>query len=136
MTAGLTGDLSRLRSLERSIRALPLVVAQKVAAASAGTITTMARATFDAGENAYGDTWLESAEGKRVTLHRTGGLESGVGYVATGTRLWARLGPKYSRYQVGPRPVFPRAGARLPVRYVEALAASTSAVIRGELGTR
>lgn len=133
--SGLRGDIGKLRALEKSLRALPLTVAHKVAAASAGTITSLARATFSAGENAYGDTWDPGKKGERVRLQRSGKLASGVELIAIGTRLRSRLGPRYAIYQIGRRPVFPRNGARLPVDYVEALSVVTSAVIRAELGT-
>lgn len=120
--SGLKGDISKLRRLEQSIRQLPRVVAQKVAERSASTITSLARGTFAAGENAYGDSWEPGAEGQRVTLHKSGALGR-FQYVAIGTRLRAQLGPRYSKYQTGKRPVFPGNGARLPVAYVDALQA-------------
>lgn len=129
----LRGDLSKLRGLEKSVRELPRVVGQKVAAASANTITALARATFSAGENAFGDTWEPGADGRPVTLRKSG-LLSQFSYVAIGTRLRAQLGPKYARYQVGRRPILPRSGARLPIAYVGALRAKANEVIRASLG--
>lgn len=134
MSAGLRGDVGKLRQLERSIRQLPLVVAHEVAAQSASTITALARQTFGAGENAYGDSWEPGEDGKRVDLHKSGRLAAGVEYVSTGTKLRARLGPEYARFQVGRRPVFPRGGARLPLAYVQAISAKASAIIRARLG--
>lgn len=133
--SGLRGDIGKLRSLEKSIRELPRVLAQKVAAASAEAITEIARGTFDAGENAYGDPWESAKDGERVSLRKSGRLAAGVSYVAIGTRLRARLGPKYARFQVGKRPVFPRSGARLPISYVATLRAKAGEIIRAELGT-
>ncbi len=132
--SGLKGDLSRIRGLEKSLRELPRVVAMKVATASAGVITSLARATFKAGENAYGDAWEPGADGEPVDLEKSGRLAAGVTYVAIGTRLRAQLGPKYARYQVGKRPIFPRGGARLPVSYVAAIRAKANEIIRAELG--
>jgi hypothetical protein len=131
--SGLRGNVGTLRALEAKLRELPRVVAIKVASGSASTITALARGTFAAGENAYGDAWETGADGQAVTLHRSGALAAGVSYVATGTRLRARLGPKYARYQVGKRPIFPRNGARMPVAYAEALRLKASATIRAEL---
>jgi hypothetical protein len=133
VTSGLVGDIGKLRRLEQSLRELPRVVGQKVATASARTITSLAHATFDAGENAYGDTWAPGAHGQRVTLRKSGRLAS-FAFVAVGTRLRARLGPKYAKFQVGRRPVFPRQGARLPTSYVDALRLAAAEVIRAELG--
>lgn len=132
MSAGLKGDIGKLRELERSIRELPRVLGAKVATAAASRITSLARGTFNAGENAYGDTWAPGADGQRVTLRKSGALADGVSFVATGTRLRAHLGPSYAKYQVGKRSVFPR--GKLPLSYVEAIRATTNAIIRAELG--
>lgn len=129
----LRGDVGKLRSLEKSLRDLPSTIAFRVAEASAATITRLARGTFEAGQNAYGDDWELGKEGEPVRLRRSGRLAGDVEYVATGTKLRARLGPKYAIYQVGRRPVFPRNGARLPRAYVEALKAKTAEIIESEL---
>jgi hypothetical protein len=129
----LRGDISKLRALEKSLRELPTTVAFRVAEASAATITRLARGTFDAGQNPYGDDWDLGKEGEQVRLRRTGRLAGDVEYVATGTKLRARLGPKYAIYQVGRRPVFPRNGSRLPVAYVNALKAKAAEIIESEL---
>jgi hypothetical protein len=131
MSAGLKGDIGKLRALEQSIRTLPRVVGAKVATASASTITDLARGTFNAGENAYGDSWAPAADGQKVTLRKSGALAGGVAFVASGTRLRARLGPSYAKYQLGKRPIFPR--GKLPISYVEAIRRNTNAVIRAEL---
>lgn len=128
------GDFSKLHRLEASLRELPRVVGQKVATASASTITSLARATFEAGENAYGDTWEPGADGRRVTLRKSGRMAAGVSYVAIGARLRARLGPKYAKYQVGKRPIFPRGGASLPNAYVAALRVKSAEIVQVELG--
>jgi hypothetical protein len=125
------GDLSKLRALERNLRDLPRVVGAKVAIATAQTITDLARKTFAAGENAFADTWAPGMHGQKVTLRKSGALAR-FSYVAVGTRLRAALGPRYARYQVGKRPVFPR--SRLPVAYVQALRAKSNEVIQRELG--
>lgn len=132
MSAGLKGDLSKLRRLEQSLRELPRVVAIKVAAAAADKITELARQTFGAGENAFGDTWHPGKEGQHVTLRRSGAIAAGVRYVAIGTRLRAQLGPRYAKYQVGKRPIFPRSA--LPASWIEAIRAETSKVIAAEMG--
>lgn len=129
--SGLRGDISKLRRLEQSLRELPRVVAQRAATASASMITALARGTFAAGESAFGDTWAPGADGRKVTLRKSGRLGR-FAYVATGTRLRAALGPKYARYQVGRRPILPRGS--LPVRYVAALRATVAEIVRAELG--
>lgn len=131
--SGLRGDLSKLRGLEKSLTELPRVVGARVATASADAITALARATFAAGENAYGDTWDPGVGGEQVSLRKSGALGR-FAYVAIGTRLRAQLGPSYARYQIGKRPILPRSGARLPIAYVGTLRAKASEVIRAELG--
>ena len=132
--SGLVGDVSKLRALEKSIRELPRVVALKVAEKSAAIITSMAEATFGAGENAYGDTWEPGYRGAKVTLRDTGALAAGVKYTAIGTKLRAVLGPRYAKYQVGRRPIFPRNGARLPSAYADAIQKNAAEIIRDEMG--
>ncbi len=134
MSAGLKGDLSKLRGLEQRLRELPRVVAIDVAAQSASTITSLALRTFDAGENAYGDTWEPGAQGQRVDLRATGALASGLRYVATGTRLRAALTVSYAKFQLGKRPVFPRGGSVLPTSYREAIAVQLARVVKHRLG--
>lgn len=131
MSAGLKGDIGKLRALERSIRELPRTVGAKVATASASTITGLARGTFNASENAYGDAWAPGEDGQKVDLRSSGALAAGVAFVATGTRLRAQLGPSYAKYQVGKRPIFPR--GKLPIAYVDAIRKASSAVIEAEL---
>jgi hypothetical protein len=133
MSAGLKGDIGKIRALEKWLkrRDLPLVVAAQVATRVAGTITALARQTFKAGQNAYGDPWLPGADGKPVDLVRTGALAAALAYVATGTKLRARLGPAYAKYQIGLRPVFPT--GKLPRAYVDAIHADAIAVIQAEL---
>lgn len=135
--SGLVGDFQGVRSLEHRLAQLPSVaVATEVAREAAGIITRLARVTFNAGENAYGDTWEPGKTGARITLRRSGKLAAGISYVAIGRILRARLGPPYAKYQVGKRPVFPRNGARLPTAYVAAISRTANAIIRQRLGGR
>jgi hypothetical protein len=131
MSAGLRGDIGKIRTLERAIRELPRVVGAQLATASATTITTLARQTFAAGQNAYGDTWAPGYDGKRVDLRETGRLASGVKYVAIGTRLRAALPVDYAKFVVGKRPIFPT--GKLPLAYSEALRANAAKIIGAEL---
>jgi hypothetical protein len=132
MSAGLRGDISKIRALERSLRELPRVVGAKVATAAASAITTLAHATFATSSNPYGDPWDPGKDGQTVTLRKSGRLAQ-FAYIAIGTRLRAQLGPKYARYQVGRRPILPRNGSRMPAKYAATLRAKSSEVIRAEL---
>lgn len=133
MSAGLKGDISQIRRLESRLRELPRTLAIQIAPVVAATITKLAIKTFNAGQNAYGDAWEPGAEGQRVTLKKSGRAAGGVAYVATGTRLRARLGPSYMRYQVGARAIFPRNGAKLPPSYVDGIRSATNEHIESAL---
>lgn len=127
-------DTSALRKFSASLRTLPTVVAQKVAAAAAPALTDAALATFNAGETAYGDTWKIREDGTRATLDQSGMLKRGISYVAIGTRIRVALAVSYAKYVIGRRPVFPRQGQTLPAAYSEALAKATQTVIAAEMG--
>jgi len=135
MSAGLSGNVQSLKDFSAKLLALPRVVAIKVAEAAAPALTDAARATFDAGQDAYGDTWAIREDGTRATLKKSGALASKIQYVATGTRLRVALGTSYAKYVLGKRPALPRQGAALPVAYVDALRRTAAEVIRAELGT-
>jgi len=122
-----------LKDFSKRLRALPLVVAHKVAQAAAPALTEAAQASFAAGETPYGDDWAPSPDGKPVTLRKSGALMSGVRYVAIGTRLRVALTTAYAKYQVGRRPVTPRPGAALPSDYAEALKSAAVEVIAAEV---
>lgn len=132
--SGLTGNIGSLKDFARRLRELPTVVAQKVAAEVAPALTEVARATFSAGEDAYGGTWTIREDGTRATLRKSGTLASHLHFVAIGTKVRVALGTAYAKYVVGKRPVFPRQGAPLPAAYVAELQRVTSEVCKRELG--
>lgn len=118
-----------LKDFSKRLRTLPLVVAHKVAQAAAPALTEAAQASFAAGETPYGDDWAPSPDGKQVTLRKSGALQSGVRYVAIGTKLRVALTTRYAKYVVGKRPVTPRQGSALPTEYAAALSRATAEVI-------
>lgn len=124
-----------LSDFSKKLASLPRVVAIKIAEAAAPALTEAARATFDAGEDAFGVAWAPRADGASVTLKKSGALAGGITYVATGTRLRVRLGVPYAKYQLGRRPAFPRQGDPLPASYTAALAAATAKVIAAEVAS-
>lgn len=132
--SGLKGDLSSLKNFTAKLQELPRVLAQKVAAAAAPALTEAARATFDAGEDAFGVNWTPGSEGQRVTLRKSGDLASYIKYVATGTKLRIALGVRYAKYQIGRRPIFPKQGDPLPAAYQRVLEKVAIDTIRAELG--
>lgn len=121
----LQSSLDSLSKFSRSMRALPRVLAQRVTARAAPLLTEASRATFDAGEDAYGALWAPGADGKRVTLRLSGRLANTLRYVAIGTKLRVALTVPYAKYQIGRRPVFPSQGGVLPASYAKAIADAT-----------
>lgn len=125
-------DVASIRRLEKSLKEIPRTVAIKIAASTASLITDLARKTFAQSQNAYGDPWLPGMRGQTVTLVRTGKLARAIQYVAVGTKLRARLGPKHAKYQVGKRPVLPR--GKLPIAYGEIIRANANRIISEAMG--
>jgi len=123
-----------LSQFSADLRRLPRVVAQQVAAAAAPAITALAERTFNSSEDPYGNTWTPGADGRKVTLRKSGALFSKIRYVAIGTKLRVALGVAYAKYQIGKRPVFPKQGAGLPADYARTLQRVAVDVVRKELG--
>lgn len=123
--AGLQGSVSSLARFATTMRALPRVLGQRVAAKAAPLLTELAKATFDASEDAYGNSWAPGAEGQRVTLRKSGALARYLVYVAIGTKLRISLGTAYAKFQIGKRPVFPTQGGQLPSTFSATLAKTT-----------
>lgn len=121
-----------LSNFAADLRRLPRVVAQKVAAAAAPAITSLALKTFDSGETPYGLSWAPGVEGQKVTLRKTGSLVRFIKYVAVGTKLRVSLGVPYAKYQIGKRHVFPSTAA-LPSDYVEVLQRTAVEAVKSEL---
>ena len=113
-----------MTKLAATLRALPTVLAQRVASKAAPIISDLAAESFDGSRDPYGAAWAPAKDGGTVTLRRTGTLESFLRYVAIGTRLRVALGTKYAKYQIGKRPVYPRPGL-LPKAYSDALERTT-----------
>lgn len=124
--------MKSLAQFSSDIRRLPRVVGQKVAAAAADKITALAAATFNASEDAYGVPWAPGADGRKVTLRKTGALARRVLYVAIGTKLRVALGVPYAKYVIGKRPIYPRQGGALPPEYTATLQRVAVDVVRAE----
>lgn len=113
-------DLSSLSKLSSSLRAMPKRLGIEVAKRAAPVISQFAKDSFDGSRDPYGVPWVPGAHGQTVKLRETGALERFIRYVAVGTKLRVSLGVPYAKYQIGKRPVYPRAGL-LPVAYSRAL---------------
>lgn len=128
--------IQSIKDFSDSLRRLPRVIAQEIAARAAPELTALSKRTFDAGEDPYGVAWAPGKDGHRVTLHKTGALESFIRYVAIGTKLRVALGVPYAKYQIGKRPVFPRQAGVLPVEWVETLKRLAVDVVREAIRPR
>lgn len=126
---GLIGDVNKIRAIEKAFLRFPKVAARILTKRVASKITALGRATFNAGQNAYGDEWEPLADGSPATLVRSGALAKGVEYVANGRLLRARLGPRYAKYVIGKRPIFPQKKAKLPPSYNAAIRETLPSVI-------
>lgn len=115
-------NVSSLHKFSQKLRELPRTVAKDVAFDAAPVITQFANESFERSEDPYGAPWAPGADGKKVTLRKTGKLKRFIHYVAIGTKLRVALGVKYAKYQIGKRPVYPKQGAPLPKKYSNALA--------------
>lgn len=131
--SGLKGNLRSLARFSENLRGLPLVLGQRIAAKVAAPLTALARATFDASENPYGEPWAPGANGQTITLKKTEALARLNRYVAIGTKLRVALGVRYAKYQIGKRLVFPRQGAGLPESWRQLLANTTQEEARAYL---
>lgn len=129
--SGLKGDVTRLRKLEATLRTMPRVLGAKIAASVAPTLSAKLVTTFNAGQNAYGDPWLPGYDGKPVDLRESGALAASARLVAIGTKIRGALGPRYSKWVVNVRGVFPR--GRMPKDWIDAVHATAGKVIAGEL---
>ncbi len=130
----LSGNIASLTQYAADLRRLPTVAAQRIATEAAVDLTTRLKATFAAGTDAYGGAWTPGADGKRVTLRKSGGLADGLFFVAIGTRIRMRLGVPWAKYQIGRRPVAPKQGAALPTDWVLSLKRIAVEVCKAELG--
>ncbi len=122
-----------LSQFATDLRRLPRVVAQKATARTADVLTALAKKTFGASETPYHIKWAPGADGKTVTLRKSGGIANGLYYVAIGTKLRVKLGVAWAKFQIGRRQVFPTQGAPLPPDYSQAISRAVVDVCREEL---
>lgn len=117
------GNLNDLRALRNRIASLPQVQT-RIAKRTAEELSKLARQDFDAQRTASGQAWKPSKSGRRVTLKKTGTLESkATGYTAIGTRVRASVASvRYARFQLK-RGFLPR---RLPAAWAEPVRAIAS----------
>lgn len=131
--SGLKGNLRSLARFSENLRGLSRELGHRIAAKAAPAITALARKTFDAGQNPYGETWDPGTEGQSITLRKSGALARLNRYVSIGTKLRVALAVPYAKYQIGRRLVYPRQGAGLPDAWRELLARITQDEARAYL---
>lgn len=131
--SGLRGDVKKLSGLGKALKGLPVRVRTRVAARVAPELTARARASFEAGENPYGDTWAPGADGQRVTLRKSDRLFGTLHFVTIGTKVRAVLGVKYAKYQIGKRGILPQGGTAMPVSWSRAIGAIAVEEIQRDL---
>lgn len=107
--AGLRGDLSSIRKLKASLRALPVSIAHDVSQRAAPAMTALTEQAFEAKRNVYGEArpLSTSAGHKQLTLRRTGAVHGALRFVANGTVVRCVLGPKYARFLIGKYGILP-----------------------------
>ncbi len=110
--SGLRGDVRTLRNIGKNLPTT--AIAQRVAARVAPEITTLALASYDAGQTPYGDAWPPGHDGRDVDQVESGAQRAALQYVAIGTRVRCTLPQKYTKYQVGRFGILPRAGQTMP----------------------
>lgn len=103
----LRGNPRKLRDLRRSLREIPVVTAQRVAARVAPELTALAGEAYDSGRTVYGDPRRESVEGGALDLVESGKTRERVAFAATGTQVRAVLGTRYARFLIGKYRILP-----------------------------
>lgn len=130
------GNPRNVREFEQRLRRIPSIAnAERIAKIAAGVITETARASFDAGETAYGDGRPSGKHGP-LTLVKTGTTRTHLTFAATGTRIRAVLSTKYAKYLIGKYGVLPSGNAPVPYKWQEALSEITKRVFDDTLGGR
>ena len=112
------GSIAGLRA---ELAATPISVAHAVAYRGAPVITGMATASFDAGQNVYGDARPSAKGGGALTLLRSGDTRRTVKFVSAGRTIRCVLGTPYARYLIGKYGILPNGNAAVPATWREGL---------------
>jgi hypothetical protein len=122
-----------LAHLSEILRTKPRAVAQEVTRRVAPAITQLARETYNASEDAYGNPWVPGVDGKPVDLYDSGDMFKTLFYVPEGTKVRVRLSVSYAKYQIGKRHIFPTQGGLLPASYSAEISRIAVDVIRKDM---
>ncbi len=95
-------SLAELRQLQAMLARNNPQLAANVAAKVAPVLSSLAQASFDAGESVYGVPFGTGDDGAPIDLNASGTLRArAVRYLATGTRIRATVGSvRYARYHI------------------------------------
>lgn len=127
---GLTGNIDSIRQLKSKLREIPRSLAHDVAQRAAPAMTELTRQAFDSGRSVYGEARPAGADGRELTLHKTGTVARLLRFASDGTVVRCVLGPKYAKYLIGKYGILPN-GA-LPASWsdrLRALVASAKAAL-------
>ncbi len=114
---------------------MPLSVAHAVAQQAAPLFTQLARETFDAGKNVYGQPRPLSVKGEQLTLVASGETRDSIKFVANGTTVRCVLGPKYAKYLIGKYGILPSGDrAEIPAAWSRALGLIVEQAVRNATG--
>lgn len=103
----LRGDLSSVRGLKSSLRALPLSVAHSVAQRAAPAMTDLTEGAFQSKRTVYGEARPAGVNGNTLALFRTGRTRSTLKFVANGTIVRCVLGTPWAKYLIGKYSILP-----------------------------
>ncbi len=118
---GLKGNLSSLKGLKQTIRALPVTVAADVAKRAAPALSSEARGAFDSGQTVYGEARPAGVDGRQLTLVKSGATRDALRFVSIGTIVRCVLPTRWAPYLIGKYSILPN-GA-LPVGWSKRLSA-------------
>lgn len=119
--SGLRGNSANLRKLATALRQLPKTLAIEVAAAVAPEVTTQAQAAFDGGRNVYGDARPAGADGRTLSLVRTGAARKALVAKSVGTIVRFTAGTaRYIGVLIGKYKILPAGGSPMPVAWQDA----------------
>jgi hypothetical protein len=105
--SALKGDLSSIRALKATLRAMPLSLAHDVSKRAAPVLTDETLAAYDSGHSVYGEPRPVGADGAPLTLNATGAVRRDVHFTSQGTVVRCVLGPRYAKYLIGKYGILP-----------------------------
>ena len=117
---GLKGNLSSLKGLKQTIRALPVTIAADVAKRAAPALTSEARDAFVSNTTVYGESRPAGVHGQPLSLVQSGATRDALRFVSIGTIVRCVLPTRWARFLIGKYAILPN-GA-LPVGWSKSLA--------------